>query len=123
MRGLLSLLLSLRRRGNSTGDGIGLNVALERAGAAVQTRSAIFIVSDFRGDLDWAWALGRLAHRNEVFAVEIVDPREQRLVDIGDVFFSDPESGRQVRVDTRVSGASRRVFDRAAEDAMRSGKP
>jgi uncharacterized protein (DUF58 family) len=99
--GLLSLLLTLRRRGNSTGDGVGLNAALDRAGAALQSRSAIFIVSDFRGDLDWARALGRLAHRNEVFAVEIVDPREQRLVDIGDVYLSDPESGRQVRVDTR----------------------
>jgi uncharacterized protein (DUF58 family) len=111
--GLLSLLLTLRRRGNSTGDGVGLNAALARAGAALQTRSAIFIVSDFRGDLDWARALGRLAHRNEVFAVEIVDPREQRLVDIGDVYLSDPESGRQVRVDTR-DRALRERFEREA---------
>ena len=114
--GLLSLLLSLRRRGNSTGDGIGLNVALERAGAALQTRSAIFIVSDFRGDLDWARALGRLAHRNEVFAVEIVDPREQRLVDIGDVYLTDPESGRQVRVDTRDRVLRERFEREAAEE-------
>lgn len=111
--GLLSLLLSLRRRGNCTGEGVGLNAALERAGAALQTRSAIFIVSDFRGDLDWARALGRLAHRNEVFAVEIVDPRELRLVDIGDVYLSDPESGRQVRVDTR-DRALRERFEREA---------
>ena len=114
--GLLSLLLSLRRRGNSTGDGIGLNAALERAGAALQTRSAIFIVSDFRGDLDWARALGRLAHRNEVFAVEIVDPREQRLVDIGDVYLTDPESGRQVRVDTRDRVLRERFEREAAEE-------
>jgi uncharacterized protein (DUF58 family) len=114
--GLLSLLLSLRRRGNSTGDGVGLNAALERAGAALQTRSAIFIVSDFRGDLDWARALGRLAHRNEVFAVEIVDPREQRLVDIGDVYLSDPESGRQVRVDTRDRVLRERFEREAAEE-------
>ena len=111
--GLLSLLLTLRRRGNSTGEGVGLDSALARAGAALQTRSAIFIVSDFRGDLDWARTLGRLAHRNEVFAVEIVDPREQRLVDIGDVYLTDPESGRQVRVDTR-DRVLRESFEREA---------
>ena len=111
--GLLSLLLALRRRGNSTGEGVELNSALARVGAALQIRSAILIVSDFRGDLDWARALGRLAHRNEVFAVEIVDPREQRLVDIGDVYLSDPESGRQVRVDTR-DRVLRERFEREA---------
>ena len=111
--GLLSLLLALRRRGDSPAEGVGLSAALARAGAALRTRSAVFIVSDFRGDLDWARALGRLAHRNEVFAIEIVDPREQRLVDIGDVYLSDPESGRQVRVDTR-DRALRERFEREA---------
>jgi uncharacterized protein (DUF58 family) len=111
--GLLSLLLTLRRRGKSTGEGVGLSAALARAGAALQTRSAVFIVSDFRGELDWARALGRLAHRNEVFAIEIVDPREQRLVDIGDVYLSDPESGKQVRVDTR-DRTLRERFEREA---------
>lgn len=99
--GLLSLLLTLRRRGSATGEGVGLEAVLEKAGATMRTRSAVFVVSDFRGDLDWVRSMGRLAHRNEVFAIEIVDPREQRLVDIGDVYLADPETGRQVRVDTR----------------------
>ena len=111
--GLLSLLLTLRRRGPTSADGVGLAAALQKAEATMRTRSAIFVVSDFRGGLDWARSLGRLAHRNDVFAIEIVDPREQRLVDVGDVYLADPETGRQVRVDTR-DRVLRERFEREA---------
>ena len=48
-----------------------------------------------------------------MLAVEIVDPREQELVPAGDLWLVDPETGRQVHVDTR----KRRVRDRFAEAA------
>jgi hypothetical protein len=48
-----------------------------------------------------------------VMAVEIVDPREQELVPAGDLWLVDPETGRQIHVDTR----KRKVRDRFAAAA------
>jgi uncharacterized protein (DUF58 family) len=59
------------------------------------------VVSDFRGPRDWRKALVGLAGRHEVVAVEIRDPREQELPNAGALWLVDPETGRQVRVDTR----------------------
>ncbi len=55
----------------------------------------------------------QLRARHGVLAVEIVDPREQELVPAGDLWLVDPETGRQVHVDTR----KRRVRARFAEAA------
>ena len=52
-------------------------------------------------------------------AVEIVDPREQQLVPAGDLWLVDPETGRQVHVDTR----KRRVRDRFARGRRRASAP
>jgi uncharacterized protein (DUF58 family) len=45
--------------------------------------------------------------------VEIRDPREQELPDIGEVAFVDPETGRQLRVDT----SNRKLRERFAAAA------
>jgi uncharacterized protein (DUF58 family) len=42
-----------------------------------------------------------LAGRHDVIAVEIRDPREQELSNVGLLWLVDPETGRQLRVDTR----------------------
>ena len=77
------------------------------------------MVSDFRGPLDWRSPLLQLLPRHDVLAVEIRDRREQELPDVGEVWLVDPETGRQVRVDTR-SAALRERFAAAAA-AERSG--
>ena len=73
----------------------------------------IVVVSDFRGPRDWRSRLLHLASRHDVVAIEIRDPREQELPDVGDLWLVDPESGRQLRVDTR----SRKLRERFGEDA------
>ena len=45
-----------------------------------------------------------------MIAVEIRDPREQELTNVGLLYLVDPETGRQLRVDTR----SRRLRERFA---------
>jgi uncharacterized protein (DUF58 family) len=55
-------------------------------------------------------------------AIEIVDPREDRLVDVGELTLVDPETGRTLRVDTG-DRRLRRAFERAAaaeRDALAS---
>ena len=82
----------------------GPDVARRRARRArrlARRRSLVVVVSDFRGPRDWRPPLLQLAARHDVLAVEIRDPREQELPDVGDLWLVDPETGRQLRVDTR----------------------
>jgi uncharacterized protein (DUF58 family) len=62
----------------------------------------------------WEATLGLLSLRHEVVAAWISDPREREIPDVGLVTFEDPESGRQLVVDT-TSRALRQRFKEAAE--------
>jgi uncharacterized protein (DUF58 family) len=92
-----------------------LGEALDRAARVCRARGVVVVVSDFRGPHDFKRPLSRLAQRHHVLAVEIGDPREQELVDVGTVWMTDIESGRQLRVDTH-SDRLRDRFARAAEE-------
>jgi uncharacterized protein (DUF58 family) len=98
--GLLGLLATLRAEGDGTGTG-SLGAAIDRVGALARQRALVVLVSDFRGPLDWRRPLLALAGRHDVVAVEIRDPREQELPNMGELWLVDPETGRQLRVDTR----------------------
>ena len=87
--------------------------ALELADRVTTQRALVVVVSDFRGPLDWRPPLLRLAGRHTVLAVEIRDPREQELADVGELRLVDPETGRQLRVDT----GDRRLRERFAAAA------
>jgi uncharacterized protein (DUF58 family) len=108
---LLGLLQALReeRGGNGTGEAT-LGGALRRAGALARQKSLAVVVSDFRGPRDWRRPLLELAGHHDVVAVEIRDPREQELSNVGQLWLVDPETGRQLRVDTR----SRKLRERFA---------
>jgi uncharacterized protein (DUF58 family) len=99
---LIGLLAALREE---TDDGrvgaTSLGEALHRTARLARQRAVVVVVSDFRGPRDWRKALVGLAGRHEVVAVEIRDPREQELPNAGALWLVDPETGRQVRVDTR----------------------
>ncbi len=119
--GLIGLLTALRDETIPEGRRAGatsLGEAARRAGALAQQRSLVVIVSDFRGPRDWRRPLLELAGRHEVVAVEIRDPREQELPNAGELWLVDPETGRQLRVNTR-SERLRRRFAAAAEAERR----
>jgi len=109
--GLIGLLTALRQEpeGTATGE-TSLGAAISRAGGLARQKSFVVVVSDFRGPRDWRRPLLELAGRHDVVAVEIRDPREQELSDVGLLWLVDPETGRQLRVDTR----SRRLRERFA---------
>lgn len=112
--GMLRLLTALRREPPFEGPPTAsLAAVLRRAHGILRSRSAIFLVSDFIGARDWRKPLIQLTSRHEVVAAEVRDPREQTLPDIGEVWMVDPESGRQLRVDT----AGRHLRERFAEAA------
>jgi uncharacterized protein (DUF58 family) len=117
--GLLGLLATLRRE-DENGDGrvgaTSLGSGIARAAALARQRSLVVIVSDFRGPLDWRRPLLQLADRHAVLAVEIRDPREQELPNAGELWLVDPETGRQLRVDTRNAKLRSRFALAAAEE-------
>ena len=115
-KGMLGLLTVLRDEPAREGQGAtSLGNAIQTLNRLAGHSRLIVIVSDFRGPRDWADALVDLAGRHAVLAVEIRDPREQELPDVGELWLVDPETGRQLRVDTR-SKRLRQRFEQAAAD-------
>lgn len=115
--GLLGLLATLREEPDEEQVGAtSLGEALRRTSALARQRSAVVVVSDFRGPLDWRRALLDLSARHDVAAVEIRDPREQELPNAGALWLVDPETGRQLRVDTRSPRLRARFAAAAAEE-------
>jgi uncharacterized protein (DUF58 family) len=107
----LELLRELPPAGSAT-----LGGALELADRVVRQRALVVVVSDFRGPVDWRPPLMRLAARHTVLAVEIRDPREQELADVGELRLVDPETGRQLRVDTSDTRLRERFATAAADE-------
>jgi uncharacterized protein (DUF58 family) len=95
------------------GTGTDLGAALEGVEAMLRGRAVIFVVSDFLTP-GWEPALGRLARRHDVIAVELTDPRERELPDVGPVTLWEPESGEWRLVDTGDARVRDRFRARAA---------
>jgi uncharacterized protein (DUF58 family) len=112
--GMMGLLLSLRTEPVLEGGGAtSLGEALGLVSRLAKQRSLVAVVSDFRGPRDWRPPLLRLAGGHDILAIEIRDPREETLPNVGELRLVDPETGRQLRVDT----ASRRLRERFADAA------
>jgi uncharacterized protein (DUF58 family) len=118
--GLIGLLRTLRADEDPEPTGAtSLGEAFLRAGALARQRSLVVVVSDFRGPFDWRSPLLQLAGRHDVIAVEVRDPREEELPNVGDLWLVDPETGDQLRVDTRDAKLRSRFAEAAAQE--RSG--
>jgi len=119
-RGLIGLLAALREEREGPGaERVGatsLGEALRRTDGLARQRSFVVVVSDFRGPNDWRRPLLQLAGRHDVMAVEVRDPREQELPNAGELWLVDPETGRQLRVDTRSAKLRRRFAEAAAAE-------
>lgn len=103
-------------------DGSGataLGEAIDRIARVSRRRGLVVVVSDFLGDDGWARPLRGLAARHEALAVEVVDPRELELPDVGVLELIDPESGRIREVQTADAGLRSRYAEaaRAQRDA------
>lgn len=117
--GMLSLLRALHAATPEEGGGTtSMVTALRTVAASRTTGGLVTIISDLRGPMDWRSALTEVAGRHSVLAIEVVDPREESLVDVGELTLIDPETGRTLRVDTsdgrlRTAFAERAAAERA----------
>jgi uncharacterized protein (DUF58 family) len=115
--GLLQLLAELRAEPESDGAGAtSLAGALSGVAAVARQRGLVILVSDFRGDRDWETPLRSLRARHGVLAVEVRDPRELELTPMGDLWLVDPETGRQLQVNTSRRRVRRRFAEAAAAE-------
>jgi uncharacterized protein (DUF58 family) len=115
--GMMGLLRGLRGDVVPSGP-TTLEGALRRTAKLARQHALVVVVSDFRGPRDWRRPLLELAGRHELIAVEIRDPREDSLPNAGELRLVDPETGRQLRVNT-ANASVRRRFAAAAEQERR----
>jgi uncharacterized protein (DUF58 family) len=116
--GLVGLLTALRDEPDEDArpGATSLGEAINRAGALARQRSLVVVVSDLRGPRDWRRPLLELAGRHDVVALEVRDPREQELSNVGTLWLVDPETGRLLQVDTRSRRLRERFAAAAAEE-------
>ena len=72
------------------------------------------MASDFLAPAGWERPLRVLGARHEVLAVEVVDPRELELPDVGLLDLVDPETGGRLTVQTSDAGLRQRYGEAAA---------
>jgi uncharacterized protein (DUF58 family) len=90
-----------------------LSTALAAAERVAKRRGFVAVVSDFLDSGPWPKALRGLASHHDVLAIEVLDPRELELPDVGIITMVDPETGRRRFVDT-ASGSLRGEYAEAA---------
>lgn len=91
-------------------DKRSLAKALVKLGRVATSPGLVVVISDFRDQDEWIRPLGALAAHHSVLAVEVRDPRETRLPNVGHLALVDPETGELVQIDT----SRRRVRQRFA---------
>jgi uncharacterized protein (DUF58 family) len=118
--GLLATLLVAQEEPPPVADGSAvassLSAALRFVAATARRGGLVVVVSDFRGPRDWLRPLAGVAARHQVLAVEVGDPREGDLPDVGELTLVDAETGREVRVDTASTRLRERFADAASEE-------
>ena len=84
---------------NPERTGTDLAIALETLYSVARRRSVAFVLSDFYAT-GYERALSLAAARHDVIPVMLVDPRDEKLPDVGLASFEDLETGESVVVDT-----------------------
>jgi uncharacterized protein (DUF58 family) len=118
-RSLLRTVTSLPR-----GEGAGnLAELIDKTRRHARRRGLAIVISDFLEDedhpSDWPRELRRLAVRQQVLCVEVLDPAELALPDVGMLDLMDPETGATVEVQTGNARFRARYAQAAAEQRAR----
>ncbi|MEW2332294.1 DUF58 domain-containing protein [Micromonospora chersina] len=92
-----------------------LGVLVDMLNRPPRRRGVAVVISDFLAPpQQWGRPLRKLRVRHDVLAVEVVDPRELELPDVGVLPVVDPETGELHEVQTADPGLRRRYAESAA---------
>ncbi|CAN5313455.1 MAG: DUF58 domain-containing protein [Acidimicrobiia bacterium] len=111
---LMGLLTRLDSVDRDTGPG-DLAAAIRTADRAAAHRGFVAVISDFIDDGPWDKVLRALADRHDTLAIDVSDPRELELPDVGMLTMRDTETGRRRYVDTRSPRVRHQFAAAAAE--------
>jgi len=106
-----------------------LGAAIDALRRPERRRGMAVIISDFLGPIDWFRPLRAIAARHEVLGIEVLDPRDVELPDVGDVVLQDTESGvtREFTIDAQLRDDFARAAaihcDEVARTLRRCGAP
>ncbi|MCB9431799.1 MAG: DUF58 domain-containing protein [Ardenticatenaceae bacterium] len=113
--------------------GTDIKLALDSVNRLIKRRSIIFVVSDFLADPDSYRGVLTVANkRHDVVAVDVHDPLETEIADVGLLALEDAETGEVVWVDTSnkrwrtafaerqaaLAATKQQVFNRAQVDRI-----
>jgi uncharacterized protein (DUF58 family) len=82
--------------------GTCIQKALEHLNLVVHKRSVVFLISDLL-DQGFEQSLKVANRRHDIVMIQIMDPRERDLPDVGILEMRDSETGEIVRIDTALS--------------------
>jgi uncharacterized protein (DUF58 family) len=118
---LISELLAFEPQGTGT----DLKLALDSMNQILKRRSVIFLVSDFYDDAErYSKSLFMTNRKHDVIAVDLHDPLESDIADVGMLALEDAESGDLIWVDTsdpawrRLFGQKTAAFETAKRQAL-----
>ncbi|MGH9225533.1 MAG: DUF58 domain-containing protein [Acidimicrobiales bacterium] len=101
------------------GDGSGatdLADGIQKLLRPPRRRGLMVVVSDFLGAGEWEKPLRALAARHQVLAVEVLDPRELELPNVGYLTIVDPETGQLREIQTAKASLRERYAEAAAAE-------
>ncbi len=88
--------------------------ALHRLNSVSKRRGFVAVVSDFRVGTGWEDALAVASVRNNVLAIEVSDPREAELPNVGLLTIIDPGTGQLREIATNKASVRQTYADAAA---------
>ena len=108
------------------GRGTDTVKALDVANHVLHRRAIVFLISDFQSPGDPAAMRGELRRamrqtnrRHDLIAVQVADPREKELPNVGVLALEDAESGEIIELDTADDAVRRRFNELALERSKR----
>lgn len=110
-QGLLRTVAGTRIHGGRS----DLGALIEMLNRPPRRRGVAVVISDFLAPPEqWRHPVRKLAVRHDVLAIEVVDPRELELPDVGVLAVVDPESGELHEVQTGDAKLRRRYAEAAS---------
>ncbi len=110
--------IAATERGDNSGV-TDLGDALNRVNGLAKRRGLVVVISDFFVTKNWEAAIGVLARRHDVIAVQPTDPRERELPNVGPVVLRDPATGAEREIHTQKAKVREAYADAAEQRQQR----
>lgn len=99
-----------------------LTRGIERARSSMHRRGLFVVVSDFLDSGQWDRPMRAMGQLHDVLAIELVDPRELSLPNVGLLELTDPETGAHYEVQTSKNSVRNRFAEAAVNQRTEIAK-